>query len=203
MRSGEPYPRIAWMPPCTRTGRALFPAAQELFAAHGFSYLEYCDIDQEPNEAQLSDLASYDVIYMTGGDPVAFRCNILRNTLSARLRQYLTAGRMIVAASGGSMQLTRNISLFRLSTAPFDEVLENHGEYEGLGFVEFEMLPHLNRFDPAFLEKVRRYSVCAGRDVLALADGAALLCTNSDEYTCLGRVVRYRNGAASEIGTIA
>ena len=56
MRNGRPYPRIAWVPPFTSMGRERFPAAQELFAAYGFSDLEYCDIDEELNEEQLAGL---------------------------------------------------------------------------------------------------------------------------------------------------
>jgi hypothetical protein len=58
-------------------GRERFPAAQELFKSHGFSDLEYCDIDEEPDEGQLARLDQYDVVYLTGGDPIGFRRNIL------------------------------------------------------------------------------------------------------------------------------
>jgi peptidase E len=184
-------------------GRERFPAAQERFAAYGFSDLEYCDIDEEPNEEQLSNLDRYDVIYLTGGDPIGFRRNILRTELPARLRQHLAAGRLIVAASGGSTQLTKNVSLFRLLTVPFDEVLAERGEYEALGIVEYEILPHLNRLEPSFLDLVRRYSERVAHDVIALADGAVLLYTHSNSYKCLGRVVRFCNGVVTEIGVAA
>jgi len=203
MRNRRPCPRIAWVPPFTRMGREHFPAAQELFAAYGFSDIEYCDIDDEPNEEQLAGLDQYDVIYLTGGDPIGFRHNILRTGLPTRLRQCLAAGRLIVAASGGSMQLTKNVSLFRLHTASLDEVFANRGEYEALSIVEYEILPHLNRFEPSFLEMVRCYSERVVHDVIALADGAALLYANCDDYMCLGRVTRFRNGVMTEIGAAA
>ena len=194
MRSGRPRPRIAWMAPFTRMGRERFPAAKGLFAAYGFSDLEYCDIDQEPSHEQLAGLDQYDIIYLTGGDPIGFQRSILRAGLPARLQQCLAAGRLIVAASGGSMQLTKNVSLFRLLTAPLDEVLANHGEYEALSVVEYEILPHMNRFEAAFMETVRRYSERITHDVIALADGAALLHTNRDNYRCIGEATRFSNG---------
>jgi peptidase E len=199
MSSRRPCPRIAWIPPFTKMGREHFPAARELFAAYGFLDLEYCDIDEEANEEQLSNLDQYDIIYLTGGDPVGFRRNILRAGLPGRLRQCLAAGRLIVAASGGSMQLTKNVSLFRLLTVPFDEVFTNRGEYEALSVVEYEILPHLNRVEPSFLELVRRYSERVTHDVIALADGAALLHVNGDDYRCLGQVTRFRNGIVTQI----
>jgi peptidase E len=203
MRNRHPSPRIAWIPPFTRLGHEFFPAAQAEFAANGFSNLEYCDVDEQPEAAQLAGLARYDVVYLTGGDPIGFRRNILRTGLSARLRECLAAGCQVVAASGGSMQLTKNVSLFRLLSTSLDEVIATRSEYESLGIVAYEMLPHLNRLAPSFLELVWRYSQRVEHDVLALADGAALLYANSDTYRCLGRVVRFRNGVPSEIGVVA
>jgi peptidase E len=203
MRKGDPCPRIAWVPPYTQMGRERFPAAQQVFAAYGFSELEYCDIDQAPNFEQLARLDQYDVIYLTGGDPIGFRHNMLRTASYTRLRQYLATGHLIVAASGGTMQFTKNVSLFRLLSTSLDEVIATHSEYEAAGIVTYEILPHLNRHAPSFLELVRRYSEHVAHDVLGLADGAALLYKKSDNYTCLGRVVRFRKGVASEIGESA
>ena len=48
------------------------------------------------------------------------------------------------------------------------------------------MLPHLNRHDEAFLEKVRRYSKIVPNDVVALADSAALMCGDDGMWRCSG-----------------
>ena len=203
MRSGKQHPRIAWVPPFSEMGHARFSASQELFKAYGFSDLEYCDIDNEPNEEQLDRLDQYDNIYLIGGDPIGFRRNILRVGLAKRLQQYLTTGLLIVAASGGSMQLTKNVSLLRLGTAPLDEVFENRDEYEALGVVDYEILPHMNRFEPSFLEIVRRYSERVDHDVIGLADGAAVLHRSSDNYWCVGQATRYHGGVVTPIDTAA
>ena len=203
MRSGNPHPRIAWVPPFTEMGHVRFPASQELFKAYGFSDLEYCDIDNEPTEEQLDRLDQYDIIYLTGGDPIGFRRNILRVGLAKRLQQYLTTGLLIVAASGGSMQLTKNVSLFRLGTVPLDEVFENRDEYEALGIVDYEILPHMNRFEPSFLEIVRRYSERVDHDVIGLADDAAVLHRSSDNYWCVGQATRFRGEVMTPIDTAA
>jgi peptidase E len=110
---------------------------------------------------------------------------------------------MIVAASGGSMQLTKNVSLFRLLTEPLDKVLANSGEYEALGVVNYEVLPHLNRFEQAFLETVRCYSEHVAHDVIGLADGAALLHSGCDDYKCVGQAIRFRSGVMTPIKAAA
>lgn len=199
MRRINPQPRIAWIPPFTGIGRERFPAARTLFGAYGFPDVEYCDIDREPNPSQLTRLEQYDVIYLSGGDPIEFRRNILRTGLSVPLRRCLDAGRLVVGASGGSMQFTKNVSLFRLLTATIDDVLAHHDEYEALGIVNYEVLPHLNRLEASFLETVRRYSERVGHDVIALADGAAVLHTGGDDYTCVGEAALFRQGARTPI----
>jgi peptidase E len=201
MRKRDPHPRIVWIPPFTRAGRERFPTAQDQFAAFGFTNLEYCDIDEELNEMQLAVLDQFDIIYLTGGDPIGFRRNILRSGFSTRLQQCLAVGCLVVAASGGSMQLTTNVSLFRLIDNPLDKVLAERNEYNALGILEYEILPHLNRLESSFLENVRRYSEQINHDVIGLADGAALLYVNTDEYLCFGQVTRFRRGEVKLIET--
>ncbi|MEZ4869778.1 MAG: Type 1 glutamine amidotransferase-like domain-containing protein [Caldilineaceae bacterium] len=200
MRTVVARPRIAWIPPYTDPDRARFTQAQARFASHGFDTVEYCDIDEQINRVQLSQLAEYDVIYLSGGDPVRFRHNLLRAGLADRLRECLTAGRLIVGASGGSMQLTQNVSLFRLVNATIDEVLADHAEYAAMGLVPYEILPHVDRWEPPFLEQVRRYSERVEHDIIGLADGSAMLHTSQRDYQCIGQVQRFRKGVVSTIG---
>ena len=194
MRARSSRPKIAWIPPFTSAGRERFAGSQQLFESYGVKDLDYCDIDEEPDEEQLSHLERYDVIYLSGGDPVGFRRNLLRTRLDERLRKYLAAGGLILAASGGSMQFTKNISLYRLLTETIDEVVQSFSEYAALDIVNCEILPHLNRFEPSFLETVRRYSERISHDVIAIADGAALIHEGSDRYRCHGQAIRYCKG---------
>ena len=85
-------PRVAWIPPFTSSGREHFPRAQRHWEAHGFG-IEYCDIDEEPDNDQLAALDRYDVIYLSGGDPIAFRERIIRSGLDRHLRRCVQRGR--------------------------------------------------------------------------------------------------------------
>jgi len=199
MRAVSSRPRIAWIPPFTDVSRERFRRAQDEFRRFGFDNLEYCDIDTEVDKERLSRLEQYDIVYLSGGDPIRFRANILRTGLSAHLQRCLKKGRLLIAASGGSLQLTRNISLFRLQAASVDEVLVDRNEYQGLGFVGYELLPHLNRFDEEFLEKVRKYSQRIEHDIVAIHDGAAVLPNTLDDYGFVGKVARFREGVMTPI----
>jgi dipeptidase E len=201
MRSGRTKPRIAWIPPFADTER--FLRAKEQFGVYGFDGLEYCDMSTEADEYRLFRLEECDILYLSGGDPIRFRHNILRAGFSERLRHCLAVGRLVVAASGGSLQLTKNVSLFRLQDAAIDDVYASRGEYEALGLVEYELLPHLNRLDPGFLEKVRQYSERVDHDIVALTDGAALLHSSRDDYQCVGQAAIFRKGVMAPIGGAA
>ncbi len=121
--------------------------------------------------------------------------------------QFLADGGLIVGASGGSMQLTKNVSLFRLLTESLEEVFANRDEYEGLGFAGYEILPHLNRLDTSFLETVQRYSERVTHDVIALQMAQQWFTTGTEIIGALarqkyyagafGRQLRRRHNAAA------
>jgi hypothetical protein len=67
--------------------------------------------------------------------------------------------------------------------------------------VDYELLPHLNRFEAPFLETVRRYSERVPHDIIALADGAAVLHMSSGGYRSVGPAARFRNGVMSPIAS--
>jgi len=99
------------------------------------------------------------------------------------------------------MQLTRNVSLFRLLSTPLDRVLAEWHEFNALGIVDYEILPHVNRLESSFLEIVRCYSEKIDHDVLGLTDGAALLYASTEDYLCVGQVTRFHKGEVNLIKT--
>ena len=185
-------PRIAWIPPDTDGGEAHFDDACRRFAALGFARLEYCDIDRRKDDVALAYLHEFDVVYLSGGDPLKFRYNLLRAGLGGRLRQCVAAGRLIVAASGGALLLTPNVSLFRLESESVDEVLATRRRYDALAAVPYEFVPHANRLDDAMLEKVREYAGRVENEVIGVADGGALVHGRAETFEPLGEIVRFR-----------
>lgn len=144
-------------------------------------------------KAQLARLHEYDVIYLTGGDPPAFRENLVRSGVGSRLRECAELGCVLVGASAGAMQMTSNVSLFRLIESSVDEVVATLEGNAGLGLVNYELLPHFNRLDSEFLDKVRLYSERVPHDILAIPDGVALLHSDTS-FTWTAPVVRIRRG---------
>ena len=56
------------------------------------------------------------------------------------------------------MQFTNNVSLFRLFTKTVIDIVAERDEYEALAIVNYEILPHVNKLDAPFLDKVQHYS---------------------------------------------
>lgn len=199
MRQTEEQPRIAWIPPFKDIGNKHFAAAKRLFEAHGFDRLESFSIDGGETES-LSRIEDYDVIYLSGGDPIRFRASLLQSNLATHLRDCIDTGKVIVASSGGSMQLTQNVSVFRLLNLEVEQVIAQLNEYEALGVVPYEFLPHLNVHGESFLEKVRQYSRGISHPVIGIVDGGALMHKSRDQYQITGRASIYRHGDVEFIG---
>ena len=194
MKAVAPRPRIAWVAPDTPGGRAHFAGALERFGELGFDQLEYCDVDEEKDDVQLAYLYEFDIVYLSGGDPLRFRYNMLRTGLSGRLRQCATLDRLIVAASGGALLLTPNVSLYRLQTESVDEVLATRSRFDAMSAVSYELLPHVNRWNAEFLDKVERYSARVDNDIIALADGSVIFPETQHAFDYAGDVIRFRQG---------
>lgn len=186
------------MAPSTSSAQARFPLATVGLRASGFTDIELVDADAEPDPT-VSLLDRFDVVYLTGGDPLIFRQNLRRSGLAKSLREFAADGRLIVGASGGAMQLTSNVSLYRLLSGGVEEVSAGRSECDGLGLVGYEILPHLNRHDAAFLEKVRQYSERVEHDIVALEDGAAVVADTAIHYKTLGTAARFRRGVQTPL----
>jgi hypothetical protein len=77
----------------------------------------------------------------------------------------------------------------RLRSRPLEVVLAEHHLYSGLAAVDYELLPHADSAPPEFQETVRRYSEGLACDVVALADGAAMVHLDSESHP-VGQVRR-------------
>lgn|GEM_PF-2414775 len=199
MRQTGEQPRIAWIPPCKDIGNKRFVAAKKLFEAHGFIRLESFSMGGGGTESSTR-IEDYDIIYLSGGDPIKFRANLLQSNLTTHLQNCIDHGKMIVASSGGSMQLTQNISVFRLINLEVEQVIEQRNAYEALGVVPYEFLPHLNAHDESFVEKVRQYSQAISHPVIGVEDGGALMHKSRDKYQLIGRASIFRLGDVEFIG---
>ena len=185
-------PHVAWVAPHTVAVQEKLPAAKKAFRSLGVRHVDSYALDGLRSILPIS-LDSYDVVYLTGGDPIDFREGMRRTHFYDQLRSFLAAGGIVVGASGGAMQVTRNVSLFRLLSLSVDEVVSDRERFDALGAIDIELLPHLNRHSVDFLEKVLRYSERVAQEILALSDGAAVIFRDG-ESTATGNATTFRQG---------
>jgi dipeptidase E len=193
MRSVGERPRVAWIPPFKEIDNTRFTRAKMLFKVHGLERLERYGIGGRGTDSSTR-LEDYDIIFISGGDPIKFRTNLLQSDLATHLRKSIDTGKMIVASSGGSMQLAQNISVFRLINLDVEQVIAQRNEYEALGIVPYEFLPHLNAHGKSFLEKVRRYSQATSHPVIGVEDGGALIHESRGKYQLIGQASIFHRG---------
>ena len=167
---------IAWI--ATRDDAARFAEARAEFAALGFDGLR-------PFASETTS-----AIYLSGGNPLDFRA-ALRST---PLRRSLLGATLILGASGGAMQLTPNLSLYRLLAHGVSQVLDERAEYEAMGLVPFEMLPHVEQQTPNMLAAVRAYSKSIEGDIWCLTDGAAVVQEADGSIVAIGDARCLRGG---------
>jgi peptidase E len=190
LKTVRPESRVLVIPPGGDAPQDALSKVSESFRHHGF----VADI-----HARAERLSAYDIIYLTGGNPLVFQQNIKRTGLAQPLGEFLEDGGVLVGASGGAMELTLNVSLFRLVAESLEDTLQTRDQYNGLGFASYEVLPHLNRFDDAFKSKVREYSQAIPHEIIALNDGAAIIHTSPHSFHPIGSAVRIRGGSLSEL----
>ena len=174
LRAIECLSSIAW---CAAGPDAMrFADAQAEFSGYGFDDVRWLS----------ADAAS--AVYLSGGDPLAFRAALLQSPLPAQ--RFAT----LVGASGGAMQLTPNLSLFRLTHHDVRLVLEQRDDHAAMGLVPFEILPHHDRQAPELLAAVRQYSAAIDNDIWCLADGAAVVREADGSIVCIGEARCLRGG---------
>ena len=72
--------------------------------------------------------------------------------------------------------------------------------HAGLGIVSYELLPHLNRLDAEFLDKVQRHPERVACDLVAIEGGAARIPAHA-ETRCIGRGMMVLGGVATVMET--
>lgn len=159
---------VGWMAPEPNAER--FARAQAEFDLMGFGAL--VDISRDGAHGIRNVVA----VYLSGGNPLAFRDRLQESGMSAWLRSNhdSSAPLPVVAASGGAMQLTRSLSLFRLLSVPVEEVLLERRALEGLSLTPCEVVPHIDHQPVHLVDAARAYARRVDRPVWGIPDGSAI-----------------------------
>jgi len=139
-----------------------------------FKSIEIADISAVGVDIWKPILERSDVLYFEGGNSYHLMRWLNKSGLFKLLPDLLKS-KVYVGASAGSMVASPDLSL-KLSQAIYEEDLLENKELEGLNFIDFYFLPHLNSefFKKARKENIEKIEKELGRSIYALEDNSAL-----------------------------
>lgn len=89
------------------------------------------------------------------------------------------------------MLLTRNVALFRLEGGTFADAVASRDALAAMNLVDYELLPHANRFAGSLAGQLADYAVRVDCDVIALDDGAAVIHSTAFDCRYIGAAARF------------
>ncbi len=141
----------------------------------GFKEFDFIDVVALPKEVVLKRFENADVMVFGGGVTFHLLHSLLTLGLVESLKQLLKT-RVYVGVSAGSIIASKNIDLTH-SKIFYDEVVGNVKYKHGLGFVDFQIVPHMNsRFFPKASEENMIKELSGAKDTIyALDDSSAIM----------------------------
>jgi dipeptidase E len=143
----------------------------------------FFDLYNEFDPLKINELLKCDIIQLSAGNPIQFRNAIRNRNMEKVLWDYFKTGGTIVGVSGGAVQLGKSTKLFQL----FSGTLSNENS-DSLQFVDFEFLPHYNRWNDDFKQEVLKYSQTSRTTVYASNDGDGLI-VDGDNIQLIGDIL--------------
>ncbi|QOR64774.1 Type 1 glutamine amidotransferase-like domain-containing protein [Cytobacillus suaedae] len=171
--------KIGYIPSTVDIEKKYFNVKSDYYREYGVQNIMFFDLYSEFNPQQMDELISCDIIHLSAGNPIEFKEAINKRGMETVLRDYFNNGGTIVGVSGGAVQLGQSSNLFKL----FNGVSEDDDSIETLKLVDFEFLPHYNRWDEEFKDKVVNYAVTSDTTVYAGNDGDGLIVEDGVVHT--------------------
>lgn len=186
--------RVGYIPSCGDKERKYFGENCDYYKKMGIEDFLFFDLDVEFDQCKVDELLACNIIHLSAGDPIYFNKNIKKRNFMDVLRHFADQGGILVGVSGGSLQLTRTVALYKSFMGGLDGV--THDDYVGLSalnLVDFEFLPHYNRWNKDFINTIKAYSAKFDCLIYACRDGDGILVRDNEiEFT--GNIIRIENG---------
>jgi len=190
----KPSPRVGYIPSCADKTRKYFYENCKYYRKLGFEDFLYFDLDDEYEALKINELLSCDIVHLSAGDPIYFNHNIKRRNFVGVLQDFVDKGGILVGVSGGSLQLTKTVAIYKSFIGNLDDI--THEDIMGLSalnLVDFEFLPHYNRWNQDFIKAVKAYSAKFSSLIYACKDGDGIV-VNDNKIEFVGNIVKIENG---------
>ncbi|MEA3319475.1 MAG: Type 1 glutamine amidotransferase-like domain-containing protein [Bacillota bacterium] len=153
--------KIGYIPSTDDKEKIFFNTKVKYYRNYGITNIMYFDLYDEFNSVKINELIQCDIIHLSAGDPIKFREAIKQRNMEIVLNNYYKQGGTIVGVSGGAVQLGISTKLFQMFIG------DKRSGKSTLQLVEFEFLPHYNRWNDKYKTEVHNYAKTSGTTVYA------------------------------------
>jgi dipeptidase E len=162
--------KVGYIPSTQDKDKKYFRTKVDYYQNYGIADIMFFDLYGEFTSININKLMECDIIHLSAGNPIEFRKAITNRKMEQVLWDYYHSGGIIVGVSGGALQLGQSTALFHLFKGS-DSVESS----DALKMVNFEFLPHYNRWNNDFKQKVLAYSKRTGTRILCVNDGDGVI----------------------------
>lgn len=184
--------------PSTPESVIFFESIKKHYTGLGFKTVKCLDIHNSFDNNVLSELLSCSAIHLSAGNPIYLSSRLKQLGLNSHLVKYCEEGGIIIGNSGGSMQVTRSVNLYKLFCDGLEKVIKEYDDLLALGLVNFEFLPHYNLHKEEFIALVQQYTIWLDITVYGCADGGAIIIDNK-KLKFIGETYKIKSGEIMRI----
>lgn len=174
--------KIGYIPSTEDKEKTYYNSKAQYYRDYGIQNIMFFDLYSEFNPLKIDELIKCDIIHLSAGNPIEFRNAIKYRNMEKVLCDYFYQGGIIVGVSGGAVQLGISTNLFQMFIGDSDE------ELEALKLVNFEFLPHYNRWNEEYKKDVHNYAIVTGTTVYAGNDGDGII-VEDNKIQMIGEIV--------------
>lgn len=138
--SGRKNPKILYLPSVRHSRQKAFDEKRDYYSKLGFTDVKLFEPEEESSDARVAAFRHADVVHLSGGEVIPFASRIRMTGCDDLLRSFLNRGGVVLGVSAGAMILSQT---FKTAT-----LFREHGDFFGLGIVDFEIIPHANEHFP-------------------------------------------------------
>lgn len=129
---------------------------KEQFLELGYEKVDFLDLEENPNV----DLSEYQTIFVCGGNTFKLMKYVGQSNFKEEVIKCLNRGGIYIGSSAGALIATPTIQIAG-EVVPDDNAV-NLINLEGMGLVNFEILPH---YEPSMDEEIEEYKKKTSREI--------------------------------------
>ncbi|WP_226658081.1 Type 1 glutamine amidotransferase-like domain-containing protein [Guptibacillus hwajinpoensis] len=173
--------KVGYIPSTEDKDKQYFQTKVQYYQNYGVTDILFFDLYADFTSLKIKELFQCDIIHLSAGNPIEFGNAIRNRSMDQVLLDYVQSGGIIVGVSGGAVLLGQSINLFHLFIGSAKKSSET------LKLVDFEFLPHYNRWNDAFKQEVKEYSERKKKKIYCANDGDGLM-VDGDSIRMIGNV---------------